>query len=107
MKLRADVLAQRLEELVDEGPGRSSGVDRTRDLPSLPSSSGRSEELDVAERLVEDRALLGAGARAGAHDLPPGVGEREHLSLATLRKGRAANSEESRDDLREDDHRST
>jgi hypothetical protein len=107
MQLGSDVFAQRFQEHVDEGAGRSAGIDRAGHLRRLPGSCDGPEELDVPERLVEDRELLRAGARAGPDDLPPGVREREHPRLAALRVDCAANAEESRDDLREDDQRCT
>jgi hypothetical protein len=109
MKLGPDVLPDRFEQLAEERAlaGLVASVDRASDLRCVARLIGRAEELDVGERLVEDRELVRVAPRPCPHDLPPSVGERVRPRFAPLCIDRAPHAEEPRDYLREDDQRST
>jgi hypothetical protein len=105
MQLRADVLPEGFEELVERGGLDVASIDRPRDVGGLACLSGGPEELDVGEGFVEERELFGPRAAARTHDLAPGLGERHCACLATLCVDGAPNTEEPCDELRKDDQR--
>lgn len=99
MHLGADVDAERIHQHVEEVGGFLSRVDGRRDLRGESRLIGTTEELDVAERFVEESELLRPSTRAGAHELPPCFCQRHHAGFPPLRVDGAAHAEEPRDEL--------
>lgn len=94
LHLGADIAAEGGHQIVEDLDGHLAGIDPAGDRRGHACLLRASEQLDVAQRFVEERQLLRAAPRACAHELPPSFGQRHHARLTAPRVDRAPDAEQ-------------